>query len=104
VLVKTAELFDDIVREQDSVARWGGEEYIALLPETDAEGAQVMAERLRRAIEGHSFQHNKSSVHTTMTFGLCEIKPGMNPLDAIKKADHALMRGKEEGRNRIVVA
>lgn len=91
-------------REQDSIARWGGEEFLMLLPETGTEGAVKMAERARKSIEENVFNYNKISSSVTMTFGV-SVYNGSEGIDSmIKRADNALYEGKRKGRNCVVTA
>lgn len=90
------------VRDQDTIARLGGEEFACLLPETDRAGALVLAERLRRAVEGATAVE-KLDVRLTISIGVSALDPGEAGLDAaLKRADVALYAAKRAGRNRIV--
>jgi diguanylate cyclase (GGDEF)-like protein len=91
------------VRTQDGVARWGGEEFLVLLPETDAAGARVLAERLRDAIENGGATFEGEPVKITMTFGVATFAGGTID-DCIRRADEALYEGKSCGKNRVVLA
>ena len=103
VLKRAAALLQESVRDVDCVARWGGEEFIMLLPETDAEGAAVVAEKLRQAIAGNLFEFDGSCLGITMTFGIAGHRKG-EPLDTcIARADTALYHGKERGRNKVMM-
>ncbi|MEN1759575.1 GGDEF domain-containing protein [Anoxynatronum sibiricum] len=101
VLKALAELMLSLKREQDSVARWGGEEFILLLPDTDLRGTMVMAERLRSAVENHSFNDGVNRHQLTITVGATVFDLLSEQIDhTIRKADTALYWGKEQGRNR----
>jgi diguanylate cyclase (GGDEF)-like protein len=102
VLVETANELKLLLREQDCLARWGGEEFLIMLPETDAEGAQRLAERLRQSIEEKVFEYRKKRISVTLTLGICEYGEGISIDDAIRKADNALYEGKNRGRNCVV--
>ena len=87
----------------DDVARWGGEEFIILLPETDAKGAAVLGEKLREAVADNRFEYEGNRLGITMTFGIAEHRKG-EPLETcIARADTALYHGKERGRNKVMV-
>jgi diguanylate cyclase (GGDEF)-like protein len=89
-------------RAQDTAARWGGEEFLFLLPDTDPAGARDAAERLRRAIEAAGLTIAGKPLPLTMTFGLTTAS-GAGTIDAvIRRADRALYQGKAQGRNRVV--
>lgn len=103
VLTSIASLLNGNIREQDIVARWGGEEFIFMLPNTDADGALVVLEKIRLLLEKTIFSFQGKSLHVTSTFGICSLEPSIDIDEAINRADHALYRGKENGRNRIEV-
>lgn len=90
------------VREMDSVARWGGEEFLLLLPETDGESGVKLAERIRQKIATHAIRYNDSELKVTMSFGVSCFKKGDSIDETIKRADNALYEGKRLGRNRVV--
>lgn len=97
-----AALFQQRLRDIDIVGRWGGEEFIFVLPETDAAGAAVVAEHLRAAAESAIFEYEGAAVHMTVTFGISQHNRG-ETLDAtITRADHVLYEGKAAGRNRVM--
>jgi diguanylate cyclase (GGDEF)-like protein len=96
------------LRESDLLGRWGGEEFLAVLPETDLSGAVAMAERLRRAIEAMRVEHEGRQLTATVSLGVADALPGEDPdaRDAdrlVARADLALYRAKAAGRNRIDV-
>ncbi|HNX77818.1 MAG TPA: diguanylate cyclase [Candidatus Rifleibacterium sp.] len=101
VLKQVAMLFRRSVREDiDVTARYGGEEMIALLPETDAAGAMVVAERLRLAIAGHDFTGYERPLHVSISIGISEFPAhDTDELGLIRKADTALYECKKGGRN-----
>jgi len=89
-----------VLRGSDLKCRYGGEEFLILLPDTPTQGAQRVAETLRREIEGHSVPWNDEALRVTASFGITAITPGeMDPLTAIARADQALYRAKQDGRN-----
>ncbi|HAE40457.1 MAG TPA: hypothetical protein DCG57_17765 [Candidatus Riflebacteria bacterium] len=105
VLKQVAVLFKNSLREDiDLPARYGGEEMIALLPETDAQGALVVAERLRMAIENHAFTGSDQPLHVTVSLGIAQFpEHGNDPLELIRKADTALYECKKHGRNQTSI-
>ncbi len=92
------------LRAQDLVGRWGGEEFIAILPDTDAVGAQALAEDLRAAVAQARFSGvDGQSLKMTISIGLhaLELSSGNERDDMIGAADRALYLAKQNGRNRV---
>jgi len=102
VLIKFADTFRVNIRDQDSVSRWGGEEFILLLSETDLKGALVLSEKIRKKLESLDNWFEGKRVTVTATFGISECQSQDNYLESIKKADQALYEGKKAGRNCIM--
>lgn len=102
VLKSLAKLFRDNVRLQDSVCRWGGEEFLILLPDTNLEGAYQVAEKLRRETEKFSLFAKEEKIQVTITFGVIAYSQVSTLDELVAKADEALYRGKENGRNQSV--
>ncbi|MCB1674901.1 MAG: diguanylate cyclase [Halioglobus sp.] len=103
VLRCSAATLQEQVRDVDQVARWGGEEFILLLPETSLEGGAVLTEKLRATIADRQLSFEDKRLAITMTFGVASFHRG-EALDAcIARADAALYRGKEQGRNQVIV-
>lgn len=92
------------VRDVDFVARWGGEEFLAVLPDTDTEGAKLVAERLRTKINDMLIEAGAKPFKISMTLGVATMQPGESAEQTIARADTALYDGKRGGRNRVVVA
>jgi diguanylate cyclase (GGDEF)-like protein len=89
-----------VLRGSDLKCRYGGEEFMILLPDTPAQGAHRVAETLRREIESSGIAWNDEMLKITASFGITSITPGeMDPLAAIARADEALYRAKQDGRN-----
>jgi diguanylate cyclase (GGDEF)-like protein len=104
VLKRVAALIQETVREVDSVGRYGGEEFAVVLPHTDLNQAQALAERLRSIIERHAFELEDGQVRTTASIGLASLDdPAIaTASDWIEAADSALYEAKSRGRNRVV--
>jgi two-component system cell cycle response regulator len=94
----------ELVRQSDIACRYGGEEFAIIIPDTDLESAGHIAERLRRAVEDHPFQHAPHRIPATVSIGLAGLKGSRvdSPEALVAKADEALYVAKEEGRNRVV--
>jgi diguanylate cyclase (GGDEF)-like protein len=90
------------VREPDSVARWGGEEFLVLLPGTGLDVAARIAERIRQEVQSLELDVRSRPLRLTLTLGVSTLRPDEGVTDAISRADTALYRGKELGRNRVV--
>lgn len=101
VLVQVAAALSHGVREVDHLARWGGEEFLIVLPDTDEAAAVVVAERLRLAVSEVRLPGGDA---VTATFGLAQRGPEESPDQAISRADEALYVGKRAGRDRVVLA
>lgn len=105
VLKKIAEIIKDQVRGIDRPARFGGEEFLIMLVETEINDGLRVAERIRREIESTIFSYGKANITVTMTFGLSEfIRDTDSAEDCIKRADQALYAGKSQGKNRVIVS
>jgi len=92
-------------RSGDCLARYGGDEFSVILPNTNSSGAFAVAELIREAIENSQIPHVASKCNDTVSIslGVGSFKPGDDilPGDLIKLADHALYQSKEIGRNRV---
>jgi diguanylate cyclase (GGDEF)-like protein len=98
LLVAIAHLLQQGVRKVDTVARWGGEEFMILCPATNLAGARLVAENIRRAIGSTDFP---VVGHKACCFGVAEYRPDEAPDALVKRADEALYRAKNEGRNQV---
>jgi diguanylate cyclase (GGDEF)-like protein len=109
-LVRVAQAMEETLnRPADLVARYGGEEFIALLVDTDADGARMLAERMRGRIEELKIENRKSSVgagRLTVSLGVATVVPNpmLRPEDLVDLADRALYAAKANGRNRVATA
>lgn len=93
------------VREVDCVARWGGEEFLVLLPDTELAGALTLAERARRRVCDCTVPLDSGvQVRFTVTIGVAQLKPAEPFTQAVSRADGALYAGKQGGRNRVLAA
>ena len=94
----------DELRASDVMARFGGDEFVILLPETNRRGAQEVAERIRRSIESSRFSAREGDINITVSLGIASYPEDGGNLEIIlDKADKAMYRAKQRGRNRVVV-
>ena len=102
VLIFVADMIREHLRAQDLVARWGGEEFLVILPDTDVDRAQASAERIRNAFlaeDWHAVVGADADV--TISIGVSELRADDDLGTAVSRADEALYRGKTGGRNRV---
>lgn len=99
-------MMESIRLHTDHIARYGGEEFCAVLPETDAEGARVVAERIRVAVELMQFEVGGQLLPVTISVGVASVVPASADAgrDLVRLADAALYEAKGAGRNRVVVS
>lgn len=105
VLREVADLVKENSRENDTAARYGGEEMVVILPGAGQEEATVVAERIRKAIERHEVRVDDEVLSVTVSLGLATadaVRP--DPERLIKRADTALYKSKANGRNQLTVA
>lgn len=102
VLQQIAQLMRECVRSQDILARFGGEELILLMPDTPAEKAEEIAERMRQHIEDHAWHQIAVGLKVTASFGITRLQAAQH--DMLKLADEQLYRAKDSGRNSVCVA
>ncbi len=106
VLTRVAHTARGILREGDVLLRYGGEEFLAILPAANRDDAQLVAERLRHAVECAAVQEGATEVRVTLSAGISAIPHAEVNSDAelVERADRALYRAKQEGRNRVALA
>jgi two-component system, cell cycle response regulator len=103
VLRAFADILRQTVRDIDVAARYGGEEFAVLLPQTDLEGAERLAERLRETMAGRRLMLDPgTSFSVTSSFGVAAFPDAPTPAALFAAADEALYRAKSEGKNRVV--
>lgn len=98
VLVRLSRTVDASIRQADLLARWGGEEFAILLPDTDAAAAYETAKKLRLLVAHTIFEHVGT---ITASFGVAQVLPGDHADTLVARADNALYRAKLNGRNRV---
>ena len=104
VLKRIIRLMRRCLRKGDTVARWGGEEFVVLLPATDLNGTLLIAEKIRHCIEAEYFDDLASGLRVTVSIGCVEMNSGEGLDELVAQADRALYAAKHRGRNQTVAA
>jgi diguanylate cyclase (GGDEF)-like protein len=99
VLKSFADATSSTLRSSDVLSRWGGEEFLLLLPETAAQEAELCVERMRQCLAKGTFDSVEPNLKVTFSAGLSICRPGVSLEAAIERADKALYRAKAQGRN-----
>ncbi|RLA81600.1 MAG: diguanylate cyclase response regulator [Epsilonproteobacteria bacterium] len=100
ILVGLSNLIEQDTRATDTFARWGGEEFVKILPDTSLEDAKKVADALREKIQNHIFKDN---LKVTCSFGVSQFIDDDTQESIMKKADDALYKAKENGRNKVEI-
>ncbi|MEE4244519.1 MAG: GGDEF domain-containing protein [Kangiellaceae bacterium] len=103
VIKHIASLLTKSLRTEDFVFRFGGEEFVILLSETDLPNARLTAERIRMSIENTPVTVNEQQIAITCSIGVSKCQQGENSNTLFQRADHALYHAKGNGRNQVVV-
>jgi diguanylate cyclase (GGDEF)-like protein len=104
VLKEIASICNQILRKPDLMARWGGEEFAFLLPESDLEGSRQLAERICKQVATTPIATSAGEVEVTISIGVSALSLDDRKFsDLLNRADEALYAAKEQGRNRVVV-
>jgi diguanylate cyclase len=104
ILTHMGRIVADLLRCDDFIFRYGGDEFICLLPQAKLSDAAKVAEKIRRAVEGVEFKLSRQSektIHISISMGVTEIRPGDNAISVLARADTALYVSKQNGRNRV---
>ncbi|MCC7118889.1 MAG: diguanylate cyclase [Anaerolineales bacterium] len=102
ILIRVAELMRGEMRASDVLARYGGDEFIVLVPNTSLVDIRNLIERIRRKIERFTFQVRGARIKITISAGVASLRPGVDtPTKLVHEADRALYLAKENGRNRV---
>jgi len=101
VLIKMVEIFILELRSYDVISRWGGEEFIVLLSESNMASALNICTRVSQMLKSHTFSLDGSDVNITCSIGLTVIKPADTVHDLINRADKLMYLSKQNGRDRI---
>jgi len=100
VLVRIGEIFTELIREQDTIARWGGEEFLFILPQTKAENAAVLAKKIHQALARELSNFEGTSIAITVSMGIEQMNANQVIDEVINRADKHLYEAKNTGRNR----
>jgi diguanylate cyclase (GGDEF)-like protein len=104
VLSQLGELIAQEIRKIDIACRYGGEEFVILLPETDLEKAQNAAERIRAKIMGQKIEYEKHEINITASIGIVTLSDKAKTVeDLLGQADEAMYKAKEKGRNQVYI-
>lgn len=104
VIRQTAQILLKSIRDCDIAGRYGGEEYAVILVDTDAEGARLVAERIRTTIEATSARYEGQIINYTVSLGVCQLNRTIaNPTLWIESSDKGLYSAKRAGRNQSVI-
>jgi diguanylate cyclase (GGDEF)-like protein len=104
VIIAVGEILRANMRQQDLVARWGGEEFLILQPDAAVDAAHDTAERIRRAVAAYVVRDEQDATPVTVTIGVASWCDGERPEETMQRADAALYAGKRAGRDRVVIA
>ncbi|MDY0039005.1 MAG: diguanylate cyclase [Desulforhabdus sp.] len=102
VLITVSNMLQSAIRGQDFLSRWGGEEFLLLLPDTDLEGGAEAAEKLRRTLAAETIPVADRQIRLTISIGVCSYHNEHTLDSLISAADKALYLAKHQGRNRVV--
>jgi diguanylate cyclase (GGDEF)-like protein len=104
LLMYVSQTLRSMLRDQDAVARWGGEEILILLPGTEKTGAKEVAEKIRLHFAENPTVIDDQKISMTASLGVCQMEKGMSVDECFHRADKALYQAKTDGRNRTVMA
>jgi diguanylate cyclase (GGDEF)-like protein len=99
VLIEFTRIITDTIRKQDYLVRWGGEEFLVLLPNEGMSGAKITADRVREAVSNGDYHED---ITITASFGVTTYEAGLTVGDLLSNMDEALYRAKAEGRNMVI--
>lgn len=104
LLVHLTMIAKSVLRESDALVRYGGEEFLLILPDADLKGAEFVLDRLRQVVAKSPFMYEDMKIQVTVSAGLAQLKEDENGHSLILRADKALFEAKEAGRDRIKIA
>ena len=104
ILKETATVVKSLIRKEDVFCRFGGEEFVILLPNTEAKTAYETAERIRLKMESHTFKFESHDLKQTASFGVSQLNASMTePKHLLDDADRKLYKSKQNGRNQVTI-
>ena len=101
VLIDLAKIFTNNIREQDCIARWGGEEFLFILPQTHAKNANDFAVKIKEIIQNHLVNYEDEKIKVTVSMGIEQFNGNHSIDEIIKMADKYLYQAKNAGRNQV---
>jgi len=103
-LTSVAKWVKESLRDSDVIFRFGGEEFVILLSNTDIHGAELLAERIRNTIERHTLAYGMKAINITASLGVSSLRADDTTETFVKRADNAMYTAKTNGRNQIILA
>jgi diguanylate cyclase (GGDEF)-like protein len=103
-LVAVSRLIKENLRKSDTIFRFGGEEFVILVNKMDLASAELLARRIRAAIEHNILVYDMKPIKVTASLGVSTLRSDDNFDTFIKRADHAMYKAKRHGRNQVVLA
>ncbi|MCW8837098.1 MAG: GGDEF domain-containing protein, partial [Thiovulaceae bacterium] len=105
VLVEVSKKLTNCIRQEDTLSRWGGEEFLFFMPGSTKEDAKILVDRIQKSIDDLSFECNDTKdIKVTLTFGIAQKEENENFDEVLARADIALYDGKKYGRDCIVIS
>ena len=104
VLKHMVDLIQSVLRKYDMMARWGGEEFLIILPRTDINQAKIVAEKISTCVRSQTFNYQGRSFIVTITVGVAQYQAGEDLDSVIKRADEAMYCGKKSGKNCVIIS
>ncbi len=103
ILVSIAQIMKKCLRKIDTISRWGGEEFLILLPDTDRAGAAAAAEKIRETVENAKLKYGENFYKITVTIGVSVYNDAqLSAINVINRADNAMYSGKLQGKNCVI--